>query len=87
MFPMLKVLSSLLAFLTVLSAAELGTKKSLNLAAIKTMVAAAEAEATKRIFSSYRRRTARLSTPFNSHRRRRGTPRFTEARRRMALTQ
>ena len=48
MFPMLKVLSILLTCLTIGTAAELSTKKSLNLAAIKTMVAASEAEAAKR---------------------------------------
>ena len=37
-----------LTFMTLLSAADLPTKKWLNLAAIKTMVAAAEAEAQKR---------------------------------------
>jgi glc operon protein GlcG len=45
---MLKTLCGLLVFLTSLSAAELTTKKSLNLAAMKTMVSAAEAEAAKR---------------------------------------
>jgi glc operon protein GlcG len=48
MFPMLKLLSFLLAVITAASAADLSTKKTLNLAAIKTMVAAAEAEAAKR---------------------------------------
>ena len=48
MFPMLKVLAILLTCLTIGTAAELSTKKSLNLAAIKTMVAASEAEAAKR---------------------------------------
>lgn len=48
MFPMLKMPSVLLAFSLALSAADLPTKKTLNLAAIKTMVAAAEAEAAKR---------------------------------------
>jgi glc operon protein GlcG len=48
MFRMLKGLSVLLAFAASLSAVDLPTKKSLNLAAIKTMVAAAEAEAAKR---------------------------------------
>jgi len=38
----------LLTFMTTISAAELPTKKWLNLEAIKTMVAAAEAEAQKR---------------------------------------
>ena len=37
-----------LTFMTLISAADLPTKKWLNLAAIKTMVAAAEAEAQKR---------------------------------------
>ena len=45
---MLKVLSILTASLAVAHAADLSTKRSLNLAAIKTMVAAAEAEAGKR---------------------------------------
>lgn len=45
---MLKALCLLLALVSTLSAVELGTKKTLNLAAIKTMVAAAEAEAAKR---------------------------------------
>lgn len=48
MFPMLKLLSLLLVLVMVISAADLPTKKTLNLAAIKTMVAAAEAEAAKR---------------------------------------
>jgi glc operon protein GlcG len=48
---MIKSLCAMLAFLTLATAAsatELPTKKYLNLAAIKTMVAAAEAEAQKR---------------------------------------
>lgn len=45
---MLKLLASVLTALSVLSAADLPTKKSLNLAAIKTMVSAAESEAAKR---------------------------------------
>jgi glc operon protein GlcG len=48
MLLMLKALCLLLAGLTVMPAAELSVKKSLNLSAIKAMVAAAEAEATKR---------------------------------------
>jgi glc operon protein GlcG len=48
MLRMLKGLSVLLAFAVMASAVDLSTKKSLNLAAIKTMVAAAEAEAAKR---------------------------------------
>ncbi len=48
MIPMLKLLSLTLAVITAASAADLPTKKTLNLAAIKTMVAAAEAEAAKR---------------------------------------
>ncbi len=45
---MRKLLSILLALAAAASAADLSTKKALNLAAIKTMVAAAEAEAGKR---------------------------------------
>jgi glc operon protein GlcG len=48
MFPMLKRLPALLILALQISAADLPTKKTLNLAAIKTMVAAAEAEAAKR---------------------------------------
>ena len=49
MFRMLKGLDLILAFAVFAHAAvELSTKKSLNLAAIKTMVAAAETEAAKR---------------------------------------
>ena len=45
---MLKGLSILLSLALIASAVDLGTKKTLNLAAIKTMVAASEAEAAKR---------------------------------------
>ena len=45
---MLKLVSVLLTLAIGISAADLPTKKTLNLAAIKTMVAAAEAEAAKR---------------------------------------
>jgi glc operon protein GlcG len=45
---MLKSAAMLLAAATMASAADLPVRKSLNLAAIKTMVAAAEAEAQKR---------------------------------------
>ena len=45
---MKKALSLLLLFSAALSAADLATKKSLNLTSIKTMVSAAEAEAAKR---------------------------------------
>ncbi len=45
---MLKALSLLFVALTTVRAVELPTKKTLNLAAIKTMVAGAEAEAAKR---------------------------------------
>src|SRR6202035_31289 len=45
---MSKLAASLLTLMTLTSAADLPTKKWLNLAAIKTMVAAAEAEAHKR---------------------------------------
>lgn len=48
MLPMLKTLCLLLIGLSVTSAAELSIKKSLNLAAIKLMVAVAEEEAAKR---------------------------------------
>lgn len=48
MFRMLKALSVLLAFSALGSAVDLSTKKCLNLAAMKVMVAAAEAEAAKR---------------------------------------
>ena len=48
MLPMLKLTILLLSALLLATAAELPTKKYLNLAALKTMVAAAEAEATKR---------------------------------------
>jgi glc operon protein GlcG len=45
---MLKLLVLLISFVTVAMSTELPSKKYLNLAAIKTMVAAAEAEAKKR---------------------------------------
>ncbi len=45
---MLKLTVLMLTFLFLMSAADLPSKKYLNLAAIKTMVAAAEAEAQKR---------------------------------------
>src|ERR1700682_3780412 len=45
---MSKLAASLLTLMTLTSAADLPTKKMLNLAAVKTMVAAAEAEAQKR---------------------------------------
>ena len=45
---MFKLLFAMLAFFTTAYSADLPTKKYLNLAAIKTMVAAAEAEAKKR---------------------------------------
>jgi glc operon protein GlcG len=45
---MIKAICLLLATLTAAQAVELSTKKALNLAAIKKMVAAAEAEAAKR---------------------------------------
>jgi glc operon protein GlcG len=45
--PMFKLLFVMLAFFATAYSAELPTKKYLNLAAIKTMVAAAEAEAKK----------------------------------------
>jgi glc operon protein GlcG len=48
MMPMLKLALLLVCFLMVASAVELPTRRWLNLAAIKTMVAAAEAEAQKR---------------------------------------
>jgi glc operon protein GlcG len=46
--PMFRLVALPLAFMTLISAAELPTKKWLNLAAIKTLAAAAEAEAQKR---------------------------------------
>jgi glc operon protein GlcG len=48
MAPMSKLTAFLLAASLLSSAAELSTKKALNLATIKTMVAASEAEAQKR---------------------------------------
>src|SRR5882762_6105724 len=45
--PMLKLLVVMLSVLVAMASAELPTKKYLNLAAIKTMVAAAETEAQK----------------------------------------
>src|SRR5690349_15623264 len=48
MLLMLKALCLLLAGLSTMPAVELSVKKSLNLSAIKAMVAAAEAEAAKR---------------------------------------
>src|ERR1700675_4224430 len=45
---MFKLVALLVSLMTLTSAADLPTKKWLNLAAIKTMVAAAEAEAQKR---------------------------------------
>ena len=46
--PMFKLLFVMLAFLAAIPSTDLPTKKYLDLAAIKTMVAAAEAEAKKR---------------------------------------
>ena len=46
--PMLKLIALVLTLITMTSAADLPSKKTLNLAAIKTMVAAAEAEIQKR---------------------------------------
>jgi len=46
--PMSRLIAVLLTVITMSFAAELPSKKSLNLAAIKTMVSAAEAEAQKR---------------------------------------
>jgi glc operon protein GlcG len=48
MFGMLKVPALLLVVVLATSSAELSTRKSLNLASMKTMVAAAESEAKKR---------------------------------------
>jgi glc operon protein GlcG len=48
MLRMFKILALSLSLLTLAPAAELSTKKTLNLEAIKVMVAAAEAEAAKR---------------------------------------
>ena len=48
MFAMLKLVVLLLSVVFLASAADLPSKKYLNLAAIKTMVAAAETEAQKR---------------------------------------
>jgi glc operon protein GlcG len=48
MLPMLRILCLLLIGLSAISAPELSVKKSLNLAAIKAMVAASEREAAKR---------------------------------------
>ncbi len=48
MFKLISVLLTFMTLLTATSAAELPTKKYLNLSAIKTMVAAAEADAQKR---------------------------------------
>jgi glc operon protein GlcG len=48
MFPMLKLLMLCLSALLFASAADLPSRKYLNLAALKTMAAAAEAEAAKR---------------------------------------
>lgn len=45
---MIKLAALFLTLMTLMSAADLPTKKSLNLAAVKVMVAAAEAEAQKR---------------------------------------
>ena len=45
---MVKLITGLVTLMTVMTAADLPTKKYLNLAAIRTMVAAAEAEAKKR---------------------------------------
>ena len=45
---MLKLLAVVLSLVAVASAADLSTKKTLNLATIKTMVAGAEAEAARR---------------------------------------
>ena len=44
MKPMSKLVASILAATLLCSAAELSTKKALNLATVKAMVAAAEAE-------------------------------------------
>jgi glc operon protein GlcG len=48
MLPMLRLIPLLLTVLTLIRAADLPSKLWLNLAAVKTMVAAAEAEAQKR---------------------------------------
>jgi len=48
LFDMVKVFSFLLVALTAAGAVDLPTKKTLSLSAIKTMVSAAEAEASKR---------------------------------------
>ena len=48
MFPMIKLVPILLLCVMAVSAVELPSRKWINLAAIKTMVAAAEAEAQKR---------------------------------------
>src|SRR2546423_3896033 len=48
MLRMIKMALLLLAFMVLMSAADLPSKRWLNLAAVKTMVAAAEAEAEKR---------------------------------------
>jgi glc operon protein GlcG len=48
MVRMLRIVSLLLTFMTTMSAADFPTKKTLNLAAIKTLVAAAEGEIEKR---------------------------------------
>jgi glc operon protein GlcG len=48
MLPMLKQAALLLTLITMTTAADLPTKKTLNLAAIKTLVSTAEAEAQKR---------------------------------------
>ena len=45
---MLRILGIILSVAALVNAAELGTKKTLNLVSMKTMVAAAEAEAQKR---------------------------------------
>lgn len=45
---MVKLVAGLVTLMTLMTAADLPTKKYLNLAAIKTMMAAAEAEAQKR---------------------------------------
>lgn len=45
---MFKLVGLLVSFMTMTSAADLPTKKCLNLAAVKTMVTAAEAEAVRR---------------------------------------
>ena len=94
---MFKLLIGVLSILVATASAELPSKKYLNLAAIKTMVAAAEAEAQKLHVEVtlcvvdesgnllfLQKADAACSIPFNLRRERLGMPRFTAVHRKKA---